>query len=83
MTVFIFGIVAIKAAESSYVREHQKLEADIQSLEASIDALEMDKQELVSFARLKNIAIENGLEYKTNGEVAMKENTSNDGADVE
>lgn len=82
MVVFIFGIVATKALESSYVREQQQLENDIQAIESTIDALKLEKQDLVSFTRLTEVAEENGYTYRSDA-VASSQEKNNGGVAVE
>ncbi|MFV0392794.1 MAG: hypothetical protein ACK5LC_00140 [Coprobacillaceae bacterium] len=82
MAVFVFGIVAIKAVESSYVREHQTLENEIETIKSTIDGLEMEKQNLVSFTRLNSIAEGKGYIY-SNDAVATSTDNTEGGAEVE
>lgn len=74
MVLFVFGIVAIKAVESSYVRDYQKLNEEIQMLHSTIDALALDKQEMVSFTRLTAIAEKKGYTYKSDAVVISQNN---------
>jgi cell division protein FtsL len=83
MVVFVFGIVAIKAVESAYVRENQQLETDIETLQSTIDALEIEQQDLVSFTRLTAIAEGKGYTYKSDAVATSQDDIDNDGVDVE
>lgn len=63
--VTICGHVLLIAASYSYSTEVQSLTKEIQAIQASIDALEMKKQELVSFERLSEVATEQGYTYRS------------------
>lgn len=77
MIVFVFGIVAIKAVESAYVRESQQLETDIETLQSTIDSLQLEQQNLVSFTRLTAIAEEKGYTYKSDAVATSQEEIDN------
>ena len=61
IVVFVFGI---KSVESSYNRTIQKLQNEIDTLESDIDSLQMQKQELVSFNRVAEVATSKGYTYQ-------------------
>ena len=50
--------------ESSYNRTIQKLQNEIDTLESDIDSLQMQKQELVSFNRVAEVATSKGYTYQ-------------------
>ena len=62
IVVFVFGMV--KSVESSYNRTIQKLQNEIDTLESDIDSLQMQKQELVSFNRVAEVATSKGYTYQ-------------------
>ena len=59
IVVFVFGIIMVKSVESSYNRTIQKLQNEI-----DIDSLQMQKQELVSFNRVAEVATSKGYTYQ-------------------
>ena len=61
IVVFVFGIIMVK---SSYNRTIQKLQNEIDTLESDIDSLQMQKQELVSFNRVAEVATSKGYTYQ-------------------
>lgn len=73
IVIFIFGIISIKAMESAYNRDYQKLEKEIASIKSNIDGLEMKKQDLVAFTRLRDVAASKGYTYES-GAVASISN---------
>lgn len=73
--IFVFGIISVKALESSYNREYQKLEQDIATTKSTIDGLKMQKQELVSFDRLTSIASSKGYKYRSDAVASAYTNT--------
>ncbi len=64
IVVFVFGIIMVKSVESSYNRTIQKLQNEIDTLESDIDSLQMQKQELVSFNRVAEVATSKGYIYQ-------------------
>ena len=64
--VFVVGIVALNSYESSLNIRYQKTEKEIATIESEIDGLDMQKQELASFARVSSIAEKKGYTYKQN-----------------
>ena len=64
IVVFVFGIIMVKSVESSYNRTIQKLQNEIDTLEPDIDSLQMQKQELVSFNRVAEVATSKGYNYQ-------------------
>ena len=61
IVVFVFGIIMVKSVESSYNRTIQN---EIDTLESDIDSLQMQKQELVSFNRVAEVATSKGYTYQ-------------------
>ena len=66
IVVFVFGIIMVKSVESSYNRTIQKLQNEIDTLESDIDSLQMQKQELVSFNRVAEVATSKVYTYQNN-----------------
>lgn len=62
--IFVFGIIGVKSVESSYNRQIQELRKELDTLNSEIDSLEMQKQELVSFNRISDVAISKGYTYQ-------------------
>ena len=61
---FVLGIVALNSYESSLNISCQELEKEITVIQADIDGLTMQKQELASFTRLRAVASKKGYDYK-------------------
>lgn len=70
--IFVFGIIGVQSVESSYNRQIQKLTNQINTLNSDIDSLEMQKQELVSFGRLSDVATSKGYTYQNDATAALK-----------
>lgn len=64
VVVFVFGIIVVKSFEASYNRTIQKLETEINTIQSDVDSLQMQKQELVSFNRLADVAAKQGYVYQ-------------------
>ena len=64
MVIFIFGITYVRSLESSCNQEAQQIEKEIKVLQDEIDSLEMQKQELVSFNRVAEVATSKGYTYQ-------------------
>ena len=64
MVIFVFGIIGVKSMESSYNRTAQVLEKELKTIKSDIDSLEMQKQELVSFNRVAEVATSKGYTYQ-------------------
>lgn len=75
IVIFVFGIITIKSLESSYNRDYQKIEEEIEVLKTDIDSLTIQKQELVSFARLAQIASSKGYTYRSDATAFYSNNT--------
>lgn len=60
-----FAHVTIIAYNYNYSVKLQNVNREIQTIEASIDALEMKKQELVSFERLTEVTARYGYTYRS------------------
>ena len=74
IVVFVFGIIMVKSVESSYNRTIQKLQNEIDTLESDIDSLQMQKQELVSFNRVAEVATSKGYTYNNEEIQKCKDN---------
>ncbi len=62
--LFALGSVALNSYESTINVNCKKTEESINALQSDIDALDMQKQELASFSRLKSIATSKGYKYQ-------------------
>ena len=76
LVIFVFGIISIKSIESSYNRKIQTLQQEITTAQSDIDSLEMQKQELVSFNRLANVAQSQGYVYQNDAVAATSGETN-------
>lgn len=72
--IFIFGIITVKSLESSYNSQIQELEVEITTMDAEIDVLEMQKQELVSFTHLTDVATAKGYTYQNDSLATLYHN---------
>jgi len=72
--IFIFGIIGVKSVESSYNREIQELKTELNTINSEIDSLEMQKQELVSFNRISDVATSKGYTYQNDATAATLQN---------
>lgn len=70
--IFVFGIIGVQSVESSYNRQIQELNDEINTLNSEIDSLEMQKQELVSFGRISDVASAKGYTYQNDATAALK-----------
>ncbi len=70
--VFVFGIIGVKSVESSYNRQIQELKDEIETVNSEIDSLEMQKQELVSFGRISDIATAKGYTYQNDATASLQ-----------
>ena len=77
IVVFVFGIIMVKSVESSYNRTIQKLQNEIDTLESDIDSLQMQKQELASFSRLRSVANAKGYTYSNDSVAASTQAQQN------
>lgn len=68
--IFVFGIIGVKSIESTYNREIQRLQNELDTMSSEIDSLEMQKQELVSFSRISGVAISKGYTYQNDATAA-------------
>ncbi|WP_249030015.1 hypothetical protein [Tannockella kyphosi] len=75
-TVFIFVFVGLSGFEYFYNINCQSIENEIEDIEASIDSLTMEVQELGSFERLSEIAVANGYTYQSDATAARYTSTS-------
>lgn len=62
--LFAVGIVFLNSYESTINVAYNKTEKEINTVQSNIDALDMEKQELVSFSRVRSIANNKGYSYK-------------------
>ena len=68
--VFILGSILLSSFEWNTNCKINDLQKDITAIESSIDALEMEKQNLASFSRLEKVATKSGLVYEQDSVVA-------------
>ncbi len=73
IVVYIFGNIGIKAVESTTSNHKQRLEKEIVKLDSTIDGLQLNKQDLVSFSRLYTIAQKKGYNYRMEAMATAKE----------
>lgn len=61
--IYIIGGLAMRSIESSLNVEQQDVENEIQTLKNDIDGLDIEKQEMTSFAHLNDVASQQGYTY--------------------
>lgn len=71
----LFAFVGLSGFDYFYTIKCQSLEKEMQTIESSIDALNMEVQELGSLDRLTEIAVSNGYTYQSDA-TAARYNTS-------
>lgn len=74
--LYAFGYILLTAETYSCSIQVQVINNEIKSMEASIDALEMKKQELVAFDRISEVAIRNGYTYRSDAVAVYSSNTN-------
>lgn len=62
----VLGHLGIQAMESSKNVEQQKLENQIKELESDINGLDIEKQNMTTFAHLNEVASSQGYTYSQN-----------------
>lgn len=65
-SVYIIGGLAIKSIESSMNVEQQIVEDQIKTLKSDIDGLDVERQNMTSFAHLNDVATSHGFSYSHN-----------------
>ncbi len=68
---FILGNVYLGSQEASLNIDVENTQKEIANLKTEIDALDMEKQKLVTFDRVENLAVEKGYTYKHNTTTAL------------
>ncbi len=65
-SIYIVGGLAIKSIESSMNVEKQIVENEIKTLKSDIDGLDIERQNMTSFAHLNEVATNQGFSYSQN-----------------
>lgn len=65
-SIYIIGGLAIKSIESSMNVQQQIVEDKIQTLKSDIDGLDIERQNMTSFAHLNDVATGQGFSYSHN-----------------
>lgn len=68
--LFLVGSIYLNSYESKLNANIKKVQDEIASVQSDIDALEMSKQELASFSRMKDVATKEGYEYQPSSAAA-------------
>ena len=71
---YIIGWLGVKSVESSSNREQQVVEGEVEQLQNDIAGLELQKQDLTSFARVNQVASQQGYTYTHNDVTAYLSN---------
>ncbi|MBO6047764.1 MAG: hypothetical protein J6P61_08495 [Erysipelotrichaceae bacterium] len=78
MVLFVAGKVYLSSCEARTNMKIKKAQDEIALLTSKIDALEIEKQDLVAFARIQKVATANGLQYEQSSVVATIVEDNND-----
>ena len=75
VTCFLFcaifvGSIYLNSYESKLNANIKKTQDKISEIQSDIDALEMSKQELASFSRMKDVATKKGYDYQPSSAAA-------------
>lgn len=62
--LFLVGSIYLNSYESQLNAKIKKTQDEISNVQSDIDALEMSKQELASFPRMKDVATKKGYDYQ-------------------
>lgn len=68
--IFLVGSIYLNSYESRLNANIKHVQDEIASVQSDIDALEMSKQELASFSRMKDVATKKGYEYQPSSAAA-------------
>lgn len=68
--IFLVGSIYLNSYESKLNANIKEVQDEIASVQSDIDALEMSKQELASFSRMKDVATKKGYEYQPSSAAA-------------
>ena len=70
IVVFLVGSIFLNSYESNLNAKIKKQQDEIANVQSDIDALEMSKQELASFSRMKDVATQKGYQYQPSSAAA-------------
>ena len=68
--LFLVGSIYLNSYESQLNANIKETQDKISEVQSDIDALEMSKQELASFSRMKDVATKKGYDYQTSSAAA-------------
>lgn len=68
--LFLVGSIYLNSYESKLNANIKKTQDEISEVQSDIDALEMSKQELASFSRMKDVATTKGYDYQPSSAAA-------------
>ena len=68
--LFLVGSIYLNSYESQLNAKIKKTQDEISNVQSDIDALEMSKQELASFSRMKDVATKKGYDYQPSSAAA-------------
>lgn len=66
----LVGSIYLNSYESQLNAKIKKTQDEISNVQSDIDALEMSKQELASFSRMKDVATKKGYDYQPSSAAA-------------
>ncbi len=70
--LFLVGSIYLNSYESQLNAKIKKTQDEISNVQSDIDALEMSKQELASFSRMKDVATKKGYDYQPSSANAVQ-----------
>ena len=68
--LFLVGSIYLNSYESKLNANIKETQDEISEVQSDIDALEMSKQELASFSRMKDVATKKGYDYQPSSAAA-------------
>ena len=68
--LFLVGSIYLNSYESQRNSKIKNTQDQISNVQSDIDALEMSKQELASFSRMKDVATKKGYDYQPSSAAA-------------
>ena len=68
--LFLVGSIYLNSYESQLNAKIKKTQDQISNVQADTDALEMSKQDLAAFSRMKDVATKKGYDYQPSSAAA-------------
>ncbi len=76
--IFVVGSVFLNSYETTLNAKTKDVQEQIATVQSDIDGLQMKKQDLVSFTRLKSVAAKKGYDYEETSVAATVVGVDND-----